>query len=109
MATMFYLLALLLYIAGRRRNVPAQRWTLWAAVCACWILSLGSKENTVTLPLVVLLYEWCFFQKLSRVWLKRCAWLALPVLVLLAVLAFVYLSPDPWGLTCPQELYQSLC
>ena len=97
LATLFYLLALLLYIAGRRSRVPALRWPLWAAGFASWILSLGSKEITVTLPLIVLLYEWCFFQNLSRGWLKRCAWFALPVLVLFAVLAFVYLGPDPWG------------
>jgi Flp pilus assembly protein TadD len=32
----------------------------WLAALVFWILALGSKENAVVLPLVVVTYEWCF-------------------------------------------------
>ena len=97
MATLFYLLALLLYIGGRRSRLPARRWALWAAAFVSWTLALGSKQIAATLPFVVLLYEWCFFQDPGRDRLKRSARYVLPVVVLTAAVALLYLGDDPWG------------
>ena len=106
MAAMFYLLALLLYISGRRSRQRARRWSLWAAGLSSWVLALGSKQIAITLPFIVLLYEWCFFQNLARNWLKRSAMVVLPLLVLLLILAFIYLGDDPWSRISDYRLHR---
>lgn len=53
----FYLLALCLYIEAPRQ--PAgRRWVYLSGAVASFALSIGSKEIAVTLPGVLLLWEW---------------------------------------------------
>jgi Flp pilus assembly protein TadD len=64
LAALFSLLALGAYWVGRTR--PGGRGIPWfGAAAVAWLLALGSKENAILLPLVVLTYEWCF---------KRAEW-----------------------------------
>jgi tetratricopeptide (TPR) repeat protein len=70
MATLFYLLALVLYLCGRDR-IGAKRASMWVGSSVCWLLALGSKQTAVTLPLIILLYEWYFLQNMSLAWVKR--------------------------------------
>lgn len=70
MATMFYLFAFVLYLNGRLCRKKQGRWILWTGSSIAWILALGTKEIAATLPLIVFLYEWYFFQDLSFKWLK---------------------------------------
>ncbi len=84
MAVMFYLAAMLCYIQGRTRS--SGRWRWWLGSALCGILALSSKQIGATLPFAVLLYEWYFFQDLSRPWLKRCSkFLVAAVVVFLAI------------------------
>ena len=71
MATLFYLLALLLYILGRIQPWGALRIALWAGVLLSFGLSWSSKQLALPLLFVIPLYEWFFFQDLSIAWLKR--------------------------------------
>jgi tetratricopeptide (TPR) repeat protein len=96
LCTLFYLAALLLYIYGRETERPARPWAWWAGGLACWLLALGSKQIAATLPLVVLLYEWYFFQDLSTRWVKKNAKYGLLALGLFALAASVYLGDQPW-------------
>jgi Flp pilus assembly protein TadD len=96
MAVMFYLLAFILYIYGRLSQVRRNRWTLWAGCFVSWILSLGCKEIAATLPFILLLYEWYFFQDLSKNWLKKNLKYFLGLIVLLGLLAFIYLGALPF-------------
>jgi tetratricopeptide (TPR) repeat protein len=117
LASLFYLLSLLLYILGRRGEPGARRWTLWGAALVSWLLALGSKEIAAVLPYAVLLTEWYFFQDLSRAWLRR--WLPLiAVLVLVSLgIAWAYVDgplapyryPHPYyGFTLPERLMTQL-
>ena len=56
--TVFYLSALFLYIkaAEQSGSEKLRRLSLWGAV-ACFLLSIGSKETAVTLPLILLLWD----------------------------------------------------
>jgi len=92
MAVMFYLLALLLYIRGRLSRETAARWALWAGCLVSWMLALGSKPVAATLPVIVLLYEWYFFQDLSADWLRPILKYLPGAGVLVGVLAFMYLE-----------------
>ena len=95
MAAMFYLLSLLLYVRGRLAASRGRRWVLWGLGLGFWLLGLATKENTATLPLAVLLVEWFFFQNLGRAWLKRSLWYAIPLVVILGVLAVAFLGHKP--------------
>ncbi len=120
MAGMFFMLALVLYVKGRlaHRNAGAvsevengqgrpiyflQRYHLWYLGCAiAGMLALASKENSATLPFVIFLYEWYFFQDLSKKWLTRQLIAVAVILLLFGLIAFLHLGFDPW------EKFQSL-
>ena len=91
MATMFYLLAFVLFICGRDRD-GGKRWSLWVGSAACWMLALGSKQTAITFPLLVFLYEWYFFRDLRLDWLKQRLPLAFGVALGLACLAGLFLT-----------------
>jgi len=50
LAAFFYLLALIMVVIMKRND---RRWYLWPASLLCFLLSLGSKEVAVTLPVLV--------------------------------------------------------
>ena len=100
LAALFYLLCLACYIqarmidrADRRRRLKKM---LYYGIClSAGICGLASKEITATLPIMLLVYEWFFFQNLDRTWLKRQAgWIA-AVAGLILILALVYMKGDP--------------
>ena len=95
MATMFFLLSLLLYILGRRSELSSRRWLLWSGCLCSGVLALGSKQNAATLPLIILLYEWYFFQDLDIQWLKRNTGYIAGVCVVLIIIAGFYLGENP--------------
>jgi len=96
LATFFYLLSLLLYIKGRLLSLRWKQWVLFIASLLSWGLALGSKEIAATLPLVILLYEWYFFQDLSTTWLKRNGGYLLLPIAALVLIAFIYLGAHPF-------------
>lgn len=64
MAALFFILAL--YFYGQGRLAEGQKRTAFFAACALSaLLALGSKENAITLPFFIALYEYYFFQKLE--------------------------------------------
>lgn len=92
MAAMFYLAAMLLYIAGRRVRAGRRRWVLWSAGVVCWVAALGSKEIAVTLPLSVLLYELYFFADSRRTHaIRRCGY-GLMALVIAALPVWLFMN-----------------
>lgn len=95
MATMFYLLSMLLYLYGRLSRTGQQRRMFLAGCFVSWILALGSKEIAAMLPFALFLYEWYFFQDLSKDWIKRRI-KYLPILILLfGLIAVVFLGQNP--------------
>ena len=95
LATLLYLAALLFYVLGRLSHSGRQRWWLWSGGLTAWILALGCKEIAVTLPLIVLIYEWFFFQDLSWVWLKRHLKYLVGVMAVVGLVALLYLGNNP--------------
>lgn len=62
MASLFYILALLLFVKGRLIT-GIKRWSYWVLSLLSFFLSLCSKEIAVTLPLLIAVYEVCLFKK----------------------------------------------
>jgi len=98
MATMFYMAALLLYILGRAVESRNARIGYWAAAVLLWGVALLTKQIVVTLPVVILLYEWFFFRDLDFAWMKQAMFrFVLPALLVIAVLSLAYTGGDPFA------------
>lgn len=95
MAALFYILSLLLYVKARIAEEKHKRWTLFSACILSGLLALGSKENAATLPFFMVLYEWYFFQDLSKDWLRRHLKYFLGIAVLIGLIAFMFLGINP--------------
>jgi len=95
MATLLYLLALILYIRGRLSSETWVRGLLWSVSLAVWILAIETKEIAVTLPVILFLYEWFFLQDLSRNWLRSKLTHIVFVILLLTLVAHFCLGSLP--------------
>jgi hypothetical protein len=95
MAAMFYLLSLLFYINSRLTRIKWKRWVLFSGCFFSWIMALGSKEVAATLPLIILIYEWYFFQDLRLEWLRRNLKFFVGLFAVLVLVVFVYLGEHP--------------
>lgn len=65
MAGMFYIMAMYLYIRGRTTTQGYLKVIFYFLCTLAFILSLGSKENGILLPMSLLLFELLFFRKVS--------------------------------------------
>ena len=89
MATLFYLCALYAYLKARTSPPGTRQYIWYMTVIVGFILALAAKENTITLPLALLLVEIVFFQKGNRVRSRRLMVFAVSGGLLLAVLGIV--------------------
>jgi len=95
LSAMFFLLSLLLYVCGRLSQIKWARLIMFAVCFVSWILALGSKQIAITLPLIVLLYEWCFFQDLSTSWIRRNFKYLFSLIAVICVFTFIHLGNSP--------------
>ena len=65
LAALFYLNGIFFYLQGRLTPIPRNRYTYYSLSLVCWLLALGFKENTIILPLSLVLIEGIFFQKIN--------------------------------------------
>jgi tetratricopeptide (TPR) repeat protein len=117
LATMFYLLSIVMYIKGRIQqsaisNQPsaisrqkleifklkAESCMLYAASLFSAILAMKTKEIAFTLPIVIVLYEFCFFSrtpssKLQTPNLKQFIYL-LPLLLTIVIIPLSLIGTD---------------
>jgi len=98
LAVMFYIFALLLYVKARIRirGKTYKTAALYFAGCLiCIACAVTSKEIAATLPFIILLYEWYFFQDLRSLKSKKFIIAgALAIIIFLAVAHF-YLGGHP--------------
>jgi len=100
LAVLFYILSLMLYIKGRKSQRAAGALTA-PAVCffigagLAGVCALSSKQNTATLPVFILLYEWIFFQQLKPFNLKQLRILGVLAVIIFAAAGLYYLGGDP--------------
>ncbi len=91
LAALFLLASLFSYILGRLAESPGRARAAFFASALCAALALGSKESAAVLPVVVVFYEWTFFQGLQTSWLGRSKKYLLLALLLLVVVSVLYL------------------
>jgi len=93
MIALFFILSLLCYGRGRliiqtSNEDNAFRWKAYLYFILCGFtafLAICSKETAAALPFFIFLYEWYFFQNLSRKWLSRC----IPIIIALFIAIFI--------------------
>jgi tetratricopeptide (TPR) repeat protein len=95
MAAMFYVLAMWLYARARLSQNRLNQGFLLTGCMLSGLLALGTKEIAATLPLFIFLYEWYFFQDLSRTWLKRGLIFGAAMLLLIIGVSYLYLDGQP--------------
>ena len=91
MAGMFYVMTMYFYLKGRTSAPRLLKITHYFSCIVCAILALGSKENTVTLPMVVLLYDLFLVQGITKKSLKKYIFL-FPIAVLAGTIVAVFLK-----------------
>ncbi|MCF8146358.1 MAG: tetratricopeptide repeat protein [Deltaproteobacteria bacterium] len=77
MAGLFYMMAMYFYLKGRTSTPGFSRNTLYFLFIICGILAMGSKENAITLPFSILLFDLFLIQGISKPSVKRSFFLFL--------------------------------
>jgi tetratricopeptide (TPR) repeat protein len=95
LATLFYILTLLLYVNGRLSRDRVKKWSLFALGAITGLLGLGSKEITATLPFFIFLYEWLFLQNQDMKWLRYHLKFVGIVVAVFIIIAFIFLGANP--------------
>lgn len=100
LSALFFLLSCLLYVRGRICDIPASQRLFFVSALFSGLLALGSKQIAVTLPAILLLYEWYFFRDLDKGWARKTA-ISVAALCLLAPILFPAfdLHPINWLLS----------
>ncbi|MGD8369227.1 MAG: tetratricopeptide repeat protein, partial [Desulfobacterales bacterium] len=95
LAAMFYLAALLSYIAGRKARSTFKKVGFFTACALSGLLALGSKEIAVTLPAMLFVYEWYFFQDLDVRWIRKKAVYLFLIAVFVLAAGALYTGKGP--------------
>lgn len=96
LATFFFLAALLCYLLGRRDRRRMKQFFWFLGGLVCFVLALGSKENSITLPAVLLLVEGIFFQSFNRI-KKQHVLLGAGLLLVCGIAAYLLANGNPLG------------
>jgi tetratricopeptide (TPR) repeat protein len=96
LAALFFVLAFYLYLKGRLADQSAKKWSWIGAAALSWVLALGCKQNAATLPFFIFVYEWYFFQDLSKEWLTRRLKYLLGITAFFILLFLIYTGFNPW-------------
>jgi tetratricopeptide (TPR) repeat protein len=100
MAAMFYIIGIFLYIKGRLSDSAYKKFILYFCIFLTYILALGTKENTITLPLSLVLVEIIFFQDLGRAEIRRKNFYIAAGLAVIITLAgfFLFIGTDTFNI-----------
>jgi tetratricopeptide (TPR) repeat protein len=94
MAAMFYILGIFFYLKFRLSDRAVKRIIFLLSCLTGFVLALGSKENTLTLPVALLLIEIICFQDLDQRHTRRnLIWGSIGVGVFLIVFGILFFTP----------------
>lgn len=107
LASLFYLLTLLLFIRGATAAGAGARRLAYGGAVVTSLLAVLTKQVAVTLPFMLLLYQWCFLPRQRAA--GRLQWvvyaLLLGTVAVAVVLSWQYLVPQ---VRDPRELLPSI-
>jgi hypothetical protein len=94
MATMFYLLAMLLYVIARFSTTNRLKIFFYLGCIISGLAGFGSKEIVITLPFFILLYEFYFFQDLDLSWCRSRTFAVGAMLIFMGLVFLTVLKID---------------
>ena len=94
MAGFFCIMAMYFYLKGRTSAPKPLSGTHYFLCVVCGILAIGSKENAVMLPMVILLYDLFLVQGVTRKNLKRYSFFFLIAIFISLALALLMAGPS---------------
>ena len=108
LAALFTLSALICYIKFRMKSPSCRTWYIISILFA--LFAYKTKENTATLPLMILIIEFIFFNE-SALKIKKRIMYVLPYFILIAVIPLSFLHAtatlkEIWG-EAPVKSFQS--
>lgn len=101
MTGMFSIMAMYFYLKARISTQNPLKTIHYFICCVCGILALGSKENAVMLPMVILLYDLFLIQGVTRKNIRRYSFFLLIAVLVCLALALLLAGPsilDPKGI-----------
>lgn len=93
MAALFFIISLLFYIKARQSHGAPRNILYLLSFISFW-LALGSKQNVVTLPIYIVLYEVYFFRNGDWSWLKKRWYLVPTILGIILAVGLIYTKGD---------------
>lgn len=85
LSTFFYLLGIYLFIQfSGKRGEKVDRWLFYLGSILCFILGMLTKEILITLPVILIIYDYCFISSANyREFLPRLTRYHLPFLLMI--------------------------
>jgi len=105
MAGMFYIMSMFFYLRGRTANQKRTRVGFLLLCGLSTIFAFGSKENTVMIPVSLLLYDFFLIQGISRETAKKNLTVLLAAAFLISCLGIIYISSSEATLSSYVDLY----
>ncbi len=93
MAGMFYIMAMYFYLKARTSRVRSSRVIHYLICIVCGALAFGSKENSITLPVSILLFDLFMIQGLTKRAILRSSIIGLAVFLFCLSLALLLKGP----------------
>ncbi|MBL7224785.1 MAG: tetratricopeptide repeat protein [Desulfobacteraceae bacterium] len=93
MAGMFYSMSLYFYLKGKTSGPKTLKTTHYFLCFLCGVLSLGSKENAVMLPIIIFIFDLILIQGITKKSIKRHSFFLLIAVVTCLIAAFLLKGP----------------
>lgn len=107
MAGLFCIMSMYFYLKGRTSTPKLLSGSHYFLCIVCGILAIGSKENAVMLPMVILLYDLFLVQGVTRKNLKRYSFFLLIAIFISLALALLMVGPSIFNPKCLISGYQN--
>lgn len=97
MAVLFYIIAIFLYVKAKLSASSYKKTIFYVSILPFFVLAIYTKENTITLPLALILVEILFFQDLTKPEIRKKIFITAGITaIIIFVLGIVlFLGKDP--------------
>ncbi|MCL4455823.1 MAG: tetratricopeptide repeat protein [Nitrospirae bacterium] len=102
LATLFYLFSLILYIRSRLEESTAKRYGFYVASLISAVLAMKTKEISFTLPVIVAIYEFMFFEGK----LKKRLFYLIPIILTMLIIPLTFITNNFSGSKNIEEVFK---
>ena len=97
MAALFYIIGLFLYIKARLSDSLYKKVALFLCIIPAFVFAIYTKENTITIPLGLILIEILFFRNLAKPEIRKNLFISVGIItVIISILGIIlFLGKDP--------------